>query len=386
MKAEILLQPVKIYQVHDRIYFQQEILFKSSEKECPRTLELQMVRSLFLEGAVLNKVEILPPGSGTVQDSRIELNLEKINRKTNIMKLDMEFIQSSEKFYYIVVSDLFNQKVQGNRCIFSFLVKNKKDWPIDYIKMNLEILTKKRPNELNLFRIELETNKKYLLRKVDNVFTLSWPDRFAGSEAKTYVLEAKFDEQADTSAQIDVYVNDSSLLKEETIAFVRGIMLEALQKFYELLSTMEGDLWWLERHLDTDCFTYLKDGINTKLIKKIRIVCSPIHVNDKFQRLYKAFKLDMEEKNVDVSLKVVLDESILRTLHGRFFFDDKKLYETAPSSIVSKKFDAVVPILGARASQYIRNEIKRIWENSTTISQWSKIQEKRKQLVEPGRL
>lgn len=381
MKAEILPQPAKIYQVHDRIYLHEEILFKSSEKECPRTLELPGITSLLLEGAKLNKVEILPPDSGTIQDDKIELDLEKIIGKTNVVKLDMEFVQSPEKIYYLIGSDLLDQKIQGNTCTFSFLIKNKKEWAIEYIKMNLEVLAKKTPSELNLFRTELKTNTRYLLRKVNNAVTLSWPDRFTELEAKTYLLEARFEDQADSTAQIDIFVNDSSLLKEETIVFVRGIMLAALQKFYELLGTMEGDLWWMEEHLDTDCFNYLKDGVNTKLVRKIRILCGPIHVNDKFQRLYNAFGLDMKEKNVDVGLKVVLDEGTLKNLHGRFFFGDKKLYKTAPSNIVSKKFDAVVPISDAQASKYIRNEIKRIWENSTPISNWAKIQEKRKILL-----
>ena len=88
----------------------------------------------------------------------------------------------------------------------------------------------------------------------------------------------------------------------------------------------------------------------------------------------------MKSHGVNVEIKIILDEKTLEFLHGRFLFDNDKLYAIPPSNIIAKKFDAIVPVLDVTASRTIRMRVQKIWCNATSITEWGKILEKRRSL------
>jgi len=247
----------------------------------------------------------------------------------------------------------------------------------------MRVLTKERLKKVDLFRVDLGTSEKHKLSSTVAVTTISHIDRFKSLDSKMYLLEVKFSRKSDPDIQIEVYINDSSLTKEKSIVFVPGNMVESLKRFYDLLGSLSDKIWWFEEHLDKDCFHFLSEGIDKKGVASICIIGGPIHMNRQFKEFCDAFRADMSSCGIDVEVKAILDEKTLELLHGRFLFDESNMYVIPSSNIVSKKFDAVVPILNPGDALKIRGQVQKIWRNSTKISNWKKIQEKRKDLL-PG--
>lgn len=401
MSFEIHLEKPKIYQVHDRIYLEQEIrikppsfadlvgirpetLFNSIRYLCKRSLKIELpteVDSLFVDGAELSKIEVFPSHLGAKLEKKcLVFSGHRLTREINTIKLAMQFVLPPDKLYNFLTAQLLDRVKKDNGYAFTFLVKNKRDWPIEYVKMHLQILTKEALKKADFFGIDLETHEKYGLSS-ERSTTMSHIERFKPFDSRTYLLEVEFRGDFDPDAQIEVYVNDSSLTKAESIVFVPGSMLESLKKFYDLLGTLENEVWWFEEHIDKDCFDFLSKGINKKKVTNVCVVGGPVHMNDQFKQFYTVFKTDMSSHEISVQVKAVLDESILGLMHGRFLFDQSRLYMVPPSNIVSKKFDAVVLVSNVGDSQKIRSKVQEIWKNSTPISNWKKIQEKRQSLI-----
>ena len=68
-----------IYQVHDRIYLHKEILIHELKQE----IEIQEIKSLHLNGSILNKYEILPSGIGILENGILKL----IQIQKNVLNL-----------------------------------------------------------------------------------------------------------------------------------------------------------------------------------------------------------------------------------------------------------------------------------------------------------
>ncbi len=401
MGFEIHLEKPKIYQVHDRIYLEQEIRIKpptladllgikpkslvnSIRYLSRRTLRIKLpteVDSLFFDGAELSKIEVFPIHLGAkLERGSLKLRCGHLTKEVNTIRLGMQFVLPPDKLYNSVTAQLLERAKKDNGYAFTFLVKNRKDWRIEYVKMHLQIITKKALKRTDLFRVDLEAHLKHELSRELST-NMSHLERFDPLDSRTYLLEVEFDNEFDPDAQIEIYINDSSLTKCESIVFVPGSMVESLKKFYDLLATLEGDVWWFEEHMDKDCFYFFSNGINKERVTNIRMLGGPVHMNEQFKQFYAAFKKDMSSHKINVEVKAVLDEKTLELMHGRFLFDNSRFYSVPSSNIVSKKFDAVALVSDIQGCQRARSEVQEIWRNSTPISKWDKIQEMRQSLT-----
>jgi len=400
MSYEIHFETPKIYQVHDRIYLEQEIRTKPPTLAnllsirpmawvnllkyiFKRKLHVELpteVDSLLVDGAELGKIEVTPSHLNVKMEKKcLVISNRGLIKEPTTIRVGMQFILPPDKLYNFLTAVMLDRTKKGNGYVFTFLVKNKRDWPIEYVKVHLEILTKKILKRVDFFGVNLETHEKRALSS-ENTTSISHIDRFERLASRTYQLEVKFRSEFDPDAQIEVYVNDSSLTKAESIAFIPGNMVEALKKFYALLWTLESEVWWFEKHVDKDCFVFLSEGLDKKKVKNIYIIGGPVHMNEQFKQFYDAFKRDMSSHNIDAEVRAVLDEKVLEMMHARFLFDQNRLYLVPSSNIASKKFDIVAPIVNVGDAQKTRSKIQEIWKNSTPISNWKKIEEKRKSL------
>lgn len=399
MNLQVYLEKPKIFQVHDRIYLEQEIRIESPAfadllSLRPKSLAIFInyllrrslkiglpadVDSLFIDGAELSKIEVSPSHVGAkLEKKHIVLSGRRL-RDISTIKIGMQFVLPPDKLFNFLAADVLDRVKTDNGYTFTVLVKNKKDWPIEYVKMHLQVLTKEALKKSDLCALDLDTHTKRILSS-DVLTAKSHIDRFKSLDSRTYTVEVEFRDTFDPDAQIEVYINDSSLTKAESIVFVPGSMLDSLKKFYDLLGTLENEICWFEGHVDKDCFDFLSKGINKEKIRNIHIIGGPIHMNEQFKQFYTVFKKDMSSNNISVEAKAILDENILGLMHGRFLFDQNRLYLVPPSNIVSKKFDAVALVSDVGDSQKTRAKIQEIWKNSTPISNWKKIQEKRQSL------
>jgi len=279
MSFELESSEPKTYQVHDRVYFEQEIriiprfgnlltiepakviaiakylLRKSLEMELPGALN-----SLLIDGAELSRIEVFPSCfTARIGGKHLVFGGSFSHKQTSAIKLMIQFIIPPDKIFNFVGAQLLDRSNENQSYFFLYLVKNKKDWPIEFVKLHLQIQTKKSPKKAELCEIDFESHQKQVLTSLDSSTIISYMDKFKPLESKTHVLEVQFQNgDVDHDTLVEVYVNESSLTKAETIVFVPGNMLESLEKFYYLLGTLESEIWWFEEHLDKDCFHFLE--------------------------------------------------------------------------------------------------------------------------------
>jgi len=309
-----------IYQSHNVLKLHQEFLIKKIKESVldilywPIRLEdLELIDSILAIGVEKLKSSIWPSTSAKItENNRIKIFVRNLKLGSNIVKIDYEFK---------ILPETINKILEAK----------------------------------NLFK-----------EKTKNI------DKFGKNQSKIFEIKFSFKKIIKDYIEVSPLMNGSYLFEGYSIPLIPGKSFEGYQKFVDLLKKFTNEFWWFEQHFDRDCLNHIKKLDFTK-VKSIKILTGPAHMNKTFQTSFNLLKSDLEQREIDCELKVVLDTNSLTSIHGRYFFDDNLIYNAPPGNLLNKAvFDSIVPVSPGIDE---RKHIKRtLWPSSTPFSRWDKIQ------------
>lgn len=370
-----------IYQSHNVLKLHQEFLIKKIKESVldilywPIRLEdLELIDSILAIGVEKLKSSIWPSTSAKItENNRIKIFVRNLKLGSNIVKIDYEFKILPETINKILeAKNLFKEKTKNSQ-IFKIEIKNKKNWSIDYIKFTIPLALKKDIKKIELFCLkDLSSGEKNkAMINIENN-SITWIDKFGKNQSKIFEIKFSFKKIIKDYIEVSPLMNGSYLFEGYSIPLIPGKSFEGYQKFVDLLKKFTNEFWWFEQHFDRDCLNHIKKLDFTK-VKSIKILTGPAHMNKTFQTSFNLLKSDLEQREIDCELKVVLDTNSLTSIHGRYFFDDNLIYNAPPGNLLNKAvFDSIVPVSPGIDE---RKHIKRtLWPSSTPFSRWDKIQ------------
>ncbi len=113
----------------------------------------------------------------------------------------------------------------------------------------------------------------------------------------------------------------------------------------KLMKKLSGQIYILDMHFDVsalDNLIHLVDG-NLDRYKSISVLAKADRLNAEFEKRYKDFKIELENKNVSFELRI-LSEKDASKQHERMIIDNSSAYKIPPLNIINRKSEHIVGI------------------------------------------
>ena len=365
----------EIYQSLDIMYVHHEFVINKNLLPIYEDIELDFLKSLITDNdAKLIKLEVSPNSLAKIDQEkcRIKIDDRKLKLQETRLCVDCELGIPLDRVFE---SKLLHSDVVDKKQTTTIQIRNKKNWEIKYIKLNLDI----SPFE-NIANIRVSRGGGDGVQFIDsiqaklNASKVTWEDAFDVREPKIYHIEISSAVAIQEKIEISPYVNDRLLPGVRTVSIDPNKPFEGLKKFKKIIYGFEGDVCWFEKQCDKDCLDYLYE-IQVKKVKNINILTGSFHINETFKTYFKAFSKEMDTKSVNVEIRVIVDDNDLKDLHDRYVFDDNLMYSIPPGNILEKKLNVINPVTPDNIQ---RQYFKRFWSRAIKLDKWGDIQEDRK--------
>jgi len=374
----------EIYQSQDMVYIHHEFVIDNGLLPICKDVELDFLKSLITEdGAELIKIDVSPVSLARMIDQkkcRIEINARKLKHKETILCVDCELSIPLDRV--IESTLLHSDAVEKKQQTTTIQIRNKKNWKIQYIKLNLNLSSFENVDNIKVYRVGDTTPIIDLLPIESGLWKVTWEDIFNEREPKTYRIEIFSRVTIQGRIEIMPYVNDKLLSGRRTVSIDPQKPFEALNRFREILMGFEGDVWWVEKQCDRDCLQYLNDVQDTR-VENIMILTGSFHINENFKRDFKAFSYEMQMKGVTVELRVVVNGEDSKRMHDRYVFDSKSMYTMPPGNIITKTVSVINPVTPDYTQ---RQYFQKFWSRAIKLDRWKEIQEGRNKRKSTGSL
>ncbi|MGD0729134.1 MAG: hypothetical protein ABR981_03610 [Candidatus Micrarchaeaceae archaeon] len=120
----------------------------------------------------------------------------------------------------------------------------------------------------------------------------------------------------------------------------------------KLMSKLNGDIKILDMHFDAVALDNLMQLLDKNMgnYTQIEVLAKKDRLGDKFTKLYKDFKAELNNKNIQFELRVLSEKDALKQ-HERVIMDNSTAYKIPPLNIINKKNEHIVAIKYDEASR-----------------------------------
>jgi hypothetical protein len=112
-----------------------------------------------------------------------------------------------------------------------------------------------------------------------------------------------------------------------------------LQKLYEVIGNLEGDIRVIDKDFDTAGFMFFMK-LNPAKTRKLRVLGSKNRSGPTLREEFKAFRNELQKRGIQVEFRILCDGDAA-VLHDRYLITDEIVYSTPPWNIIHKKYGDV---------------------------------------------
>lgn len=91
-----------------------------------------------------------------------------------------------------------------------------------------------------------------------------------------------------------------------------------LVRFRKAIRAGEGDLLWVDKHFTKKGLEPLAEEVTGEKFDSVRVLTGPSHVNTNLRDDFKRFVKEMDNRDITAELRVMTNQSQLRSLHDRW--------------------------------------------------------------------
>lgn len=211
-----------------------------------------------------------------------------------------------------------------------------------------------------------------------NQFSEILKTHFINEKAFDLLLEDKFEEflserEESIKLKIKQLIGYDEVKVEKTlISPARPFTNRTI--FVNTLKSCDEYIYWIDKYFSKKGLELLTESISSK-IKKIKIIMSIDKADDNFRSLFKAFKKEMSNKNINCELNVIIDPKIKSTIHDRFIITKYDAYNIPSPDIIARGQLSEISKSGNK--EQLKREFEDLWKKSKDIiKEWNDIKDK----------
>ena len=200
---------------------------------------------------------------------------------------------------------------------------------------------------------------------------------FISQKAFDYLIEDKFEEfiserEDKILSKIKKNIGFEELKTEKTLISPSNPFTNRII-FVNTLKSCEGYIYWVDKYFSKKGLELLAESVSDK-IKEIRIIMSIDKVDESFRGLFKDFKKEMSNRNINCELRVITDTKIKSSIHDRFIITKYDSYNIPSPDTIAR--GQLSEISKSRNKEELKKEFDSLWNNSKDIIQdWNDIKE-----------
>lgn len=204
---------------------------------------------------------------------------------------------------------------------------------------------------------------------------------FINRKAFDYLIEDKFEEfiserEKEIISKIKKIIGYDEIKTEKTLITPSSPFTNRII-FINTLKSCDKFIYWLDKYFSKKGLEFLAESITDK-IKEIKIIMSIDKVDENFRSLFKDFKKEMSNKNINCELRVIVDSKIKSSIHDRFLITEFHSYNIPSPDIVAR--GQLSEISKSGNIEELKKEFNDLWNKSKDIiHEWNYIKEKIKE-------
>jgi len=201
---------------------------------------------------------------------------------------------------------------------------------------------------------------------------------FIGQKAYSSLLSDKFEEFLNLREKaiinmIEEFVGCQIGKSEETLVSPKRPFTNKII-FINLLRSCEGHIYWLDKYFSKKGLEFLSQSVETEKVNKIKIIMAIDTVDERLRKLFKDFKKEMLNKDIDCELRVMTDSKIKSQIHDRFIICKNNSYNIPSPDIIAR--GQLSEISKSRNKKELSQEFNNLWQSSKDIvTDWNSIKE-----------
>jgi len=201
---------------------------------------------------------------------------------------------------------------------------------------------------------------------------------FINRKAFDYLIEDKFEEfiserEKEIISKIKKLTGYDEIKTEKTLITPSSPFTNRII-FINTLKSCDKFIYWMDKYFSKKGLELLAESITDK-VKEIKIIMSIDKVDENFRSLFKDFKKEMANKNINCELRVIVDSKIKSSIHDRFIITKYDSYNIPSPDIVARGQLSEISKSGNR--EELKKEFNALWGKSKDIIQeWNDIKEK----------
>jgi hypothetical protein len=101
-------------------------------------------------------------------------------------------------------------------------------------------------------------------------------------------------------------------------------------------------IYWVDKHFSAKGLEPLSEEADATKIREIKILSGPSNINDKLKRDFIRLKEELKSRGINMELRVIKNDNLLRTIHGRWIISKGICFNTPPiNSIYQGQYDEI---------------------------------------------
>lgn len=226
---------------------------------------------------------------------------------------------------------------------------------------NKHIKSAKRPSEYIPYFIEKQFNND------TDAFINLLKTHLIDEKAYSYMIEDNYEEFLVAREKKVISKLKTLVGYNDTITDV-GIIhpnnpFDNKMLYLNMLSSSDSYIYWLDKYFNIEGLNYLKLSIEKNNISQIRILLSSDKATEGLRSFFKAFK--DQYKNIDSSMRVIVDSKVKESFHDRFLISKFKAYVIPSPDIIAR--GQLSQISESFNRNQLLEEFDKLWSNALDI-------------------
>jgi hypothetical protein len=133
-------------------------------------------------------------------------------------------------------------------------------------------------------------------------------------------------------------------IEENTDYFVsKSKPYSNLLKIKKMIEEAKENINWFEKHFSSKMYELLSYHADGNKIKNIKILTGIEHIDDNVRNDFKRLKKELQNKGIAIEHRIMIDKSLVNSIHGRWFITKKYTYNIPPiNTILQGQSDEII--------------------------------------------
>ena len=291
-------------------------------------------------------------------DKKVPERIKKVNSVFIEENLNLERIRNTNNSQYCTIlnvlakksaKDFFTGRILGN-----YPIEEINDHHIFPIKSGLKLSESKIDSILNRTLLLQETNIKIknkkpsqyykeILEKIKDEKQVEkiMETHFISPKALKYLKEDNFDDflkERNKTIKEEIKKTIGIIGTEEDRSLIApGKDYDNRINYISYIEDCEDFIKIIDPYFKENSIKLIREGLrNNKSIKEIKIITKPDSIDDNFKNSFKKFSKQMEEEEITVKIRVIIEPKIKSQLHDRYLITKNKAYNFVSADTASR--------------------------------------------------